>query len=143
MDDSTQISRRHLLQAGGAAVVGAVFADFGAIASAKTATLSLRRSRFAPYVGQRVTLTPHRGPRLLGKLVAVEDLPTASLAGSEHAYALRFQTRTTPGLQREITSVQHPRFGTVKLLMTEGGSVDGGHDYVAVVNRVVPHTARG
>lgn len=123
--------------------MGAVFGDFSAIASAKTAPVSLRRSRFTPYVGQRVTLTPHRGSRLLGKLVAVEDLPTASLAGSEHAYALRFRARTTPGLQREITSVQHPNFGTVKLLMSEGGAVDGGQDYLAVVNRVVPRTARG
>jgi hypothetical protein len=138
MDDSTGISRRTLLQAGGAAVVGAVFADFGAIASASTGPVSLKRSRFVPYIGQRVHLTPHRGARVVGTLVAVEDVPAKSLAGSEHAYVLRFRATTTPRMRREITSVQHPKFGSVQLLMTEGGAVGGRQDYLAVVNRVIP-----
>ena len=39
---------------------------------------------------------------------------------------------------QRITTVRHPRFGKVKLLMVEGRPTRKGQEYVATVNRVVP-----
>jgi len=131
------ISRRGLLQAGGAAMVGAAFGDIGAAAAAVTSNSGLKRSRFSPYVGQKVTLTPTRGMPITGKLVSVEDVPAKALKGSQNAYVLRFRSKATPSLGTHITTVRHPRFGSVDLLMSAGGRAKDGQDYLAVVNRVV------
>jgi Domain of unknown function (DUF6916) len=139
MDWTGRISRRGLLQTGGVAAVGALFGDLAAVASAQTTPGSLRRSRFAPYIGQRVSLTPARGRAVGGRLVAVEDVATKALAGSEHVYVLRFRAARASALAARITTVRHPRFGVVELLMTEGPRNRDGQDYLAVVNRVVPH----
>lgn len=137
MNDQTGwISRRGLLQAGSAAFAGAVFGDLTSIASAATLKTGMKRARFAPYVGQKVTLARRRGAAITGVLVAVEDVPFKALAGAQDAYILRFRAKRTPDLGTQITTVKHPKFGIVDLLMSEGGKRSDGQDYLAVVNRV-------
>lgn len=97
----------------------------------------MKRARFAPYVGQKVTLARRRGAAISGRLVTVEDVPAKALAGAQDAYVLRFRAPRARELGTEITAVKHPRFGSVELLMSEGARRSDGQDYLAVVNRVV------
>jgi len=52
--------------------------------------------------------------------------------------ALPRQSFLKARFSQRITTVRHPRFGKVKLLMVEGRPTRKGQEYVATVNRVVP-----
>jgi len=138
--ESPQLTRRNLLVTGGTTLAGVFLTDLGTAAAARARPIrrGYRRARFAPHVGDRVTLTAPGGPPVRGRLVAVENVPRRKLAGSQRAYVLRFRVSPKARFSQRITTVRHPRFGKVKLLMVEGRSTRKGQEYVATVNRVVP-----
>lgn len=150
-EDTHLLTRRDALRAGACALAAAtaLVALPDAAAEARTrlrfATKGWRRSRFEPHVGTTVKLRPLGAPAVRVKLVAVEDLGGESvkhLAGSQHAYALRFRGPRSLVIGQATVGIRHPRFGVVRVFVTPSRAADGAPEYVAIVNRVVPRAAR-
>jgi len=154
-DQQTLLTRRRVLAAGAVAAAGVVLPH--ASASAKTYTSGVkhakplaryartgyRRSRFAPHIGTSVTLRPRGGAAIRANLLAIEDVPyAASLAGHEDVYTLRFRAPATALLPEGIMGIRHEHFGVVELYVSPVPFAAGAQDYVAVVNRHLPRSAR-
>lgn len=153
------ISRRRLLRTGAIAAAGMALPGASAFAatkrpafaSAKTASpapalvrTGYARSRFAPHVGTQVKLRPPGSATMVrALLVAIEDVPNvASLAGAEDAYTLRFRGPASPLLAEGVVGIRHPRFGTLALYLTPAPADGPFQDYLAVINRHIPRSAR-
>jgi hypothetical protein len=157
MDDGHDglLTRRRLLASGAVAVASVALLDTSASAKAWTAGAKqakplprfarkgYRRSRFAPHVGTPVKLRPRGGDAIRGTLAGIDDVPyVASLAGDEHVYTLRFRGPAAPVLAEGIVGIRHKHFGVVELYVTAVPAQGGARDYLAVVNRHVPRSAR-
>lgn len=157
MDDDQDglLTRRRLLATGAVAAASLTLLEADALAkpyraAVKTtarlpryATKGWRRSRFAPHVGTPVELRPRGGAAVRGTLVAIEDVPyVKGLAGDQDAYTLRFRGPAAPLLPEGIVGVRHERFGAIELYVTPAPSGGLGQDYLAVINRRVPRSAR-
>jgi hypothetical protein len=153
-DQETLLTRRRLLAAGAVMVASAALPE-SASAKRYTAGLKkakplkrytrkgLRRSRFDPHIGTRVQLRGPGGAVVPGKLAGVEDVPyVKGLAGDQDAYTLRFRGPVTPRLPEGIASIRSTRFGMVALYVTAVPTDGLSQDYLAVVNRRVPRSAR-
>jgi len=154
-DQDGLLTRRRLLATG--AVAAASYTLLGSSASAKASTaggqgakavarFSRRgygRSRFAPHVGTPVTLRPRGGAAVRGTLAGIEDVPwVKSLAGDEDVYTLCFRTAAATPLAEGVAAIRHTDFGAIELYLTPTGAFGAGQDYLAVVNRRVPRSAR-
>jgi Domain of unknown function (DUF6916) len=115
------ISRRRLLQLGGAAALAA--AAPVAIDRLLPAPAALRRSTWLPLVGQRF---------------AVDHVPLRleEVHGNDDRFSLLFHSARRPRLEQAVRRIAHPAIGAVDLLLVPAGRVRGGHDYAVVVNRV-------
>jgi hypothetical protein len=140
----TQMTRRRLLQAGGAGVVLAVAGGAGRVVSAgasATANGALRRSRYAPHVGRSFRLTAPDGTSIMAKLAAVEDLSPATqprLRGSDDAFVLVFRGPARPQLAQNVLDIRHPGAGRAALLASPCSRGRHGQDYAVVVNSLPP-----
>ncbi len=151
MDEAANLlTRRSALRGGALGVAAFVLLDGAATASARTSRALVRsrllkrgwrRARFAPHVGTKVKLRPQGGPATRAVLAGVEDL-SAGLAGAQDAYLLRFRGPGSLVLQQGTVGVRHPRFGVVELFVTPGTRTERTQEYLAIVNRRVPASAR-
>ncbi|HWH11844.1 MAG TPA: hypothetical protein VG165_12005 [Solirubrobacteraceae bacterium] len=150
---NAEITRRGLLAAGGAAVVGLALAEGSRLADLAGGFTSpavpayLRRSTFSPLVGERFVLSA-AGRRAVVSLVAVDDLAaggrTASVAGRDDAFALIFHAPAGARIDQDVMTVSHPGIGRFPLLVSPSGTGHHGQDYAAIINRAgpPPHTRR-
>jgi hypothetical protein len=137
-----RVTRRHLLQAGGAALALAAVGGAGravTAGAAPRAAAGLRRSRFAPYVGERFRLTAPDGTTVHAGLVAVDDYAARALPalrGSEDAFVLIFRGPVAPRLEQAVLDIRHRRTGRVSLLASPASRGARGQDYTVVVNQL-------
>ncbi|MDX6679974.1 MAG: hypothetical protein QOG94_13 [Solirubrobacteraceae bacterium] len=154
-DQAVLLSRRRLLRAGALAVASAALPSTSAFASSRPAGAiaraparrfsrkGYRRSRFEPHVGTPIKLRPHGGAAVRARLAAVEDVPNVKgLAGASDAYVLRFRGSSAQPLAEGIVGVRHPRFGTLQLYISPLAADGPNQDYLAVINRRIPHRAK-
>jgi hypothetical protein len=140
----TRMTRRRLLQAGGAGAALAIAGSAGRVVvagAAGTATGLLRRSRYTPHVGRSFRLTAPDGTSIMAKLAAVEDLsPTAQprLRGSDDAFVLIFRGPARPQLAQDVLDIRHPGAGRAALLASPCSRGRHGQDYAVVVNTLPP-----
>jgi hypothetical protein len=138
------MTRRRLLQAGGAGIAVAVAGGTGRVMTAgasSTATGVLRRSRYAPHVGRSFRLTAPDGTSIMAKLAAVEDVcPTAQprLHGSDDAFVLVFRGPARPRLAQDVLDIRNPATGRAALLASPCSRGRHGQDYAVVVNTLPP-----
>lgn len=157
MEDAqdTLLTRRRLLATGAIVVAGVALPETsasaqGLFASAKQAKRlpryarkGYRRARFTPHVGTPVKLRPRGGAAVRGTLAGIEDVPyVKGLVGDQDAYSLRFRAAATPLLPEGIAGIRHKYFGVVELYVTPLPSDGLSQDYLAVINRRVPRSAR-
>jgi hypothetical protein len=148
------LTRRSALRCGGFGIAAFALLDGAAVASTKTMralprvrllTKGWKRRRFEPHIGSKVKLRPAGSAAVRVRLVGVEDLAGASvehLAGSQHAYVLRFRGPASLRVAQGTVGIRHPRFGVLRLFVTPSTRTAWTQDYVAVVNRHVPKRKR-
>ncbi len=154
-DRETLLTRRRLLATGAVAVAAATLPATSAPAKARAATATkakplprytrtgYRRSRFAPHVGTPAQLRSRGAAPVSAQLMSVEDVPyVKGLAGDPDVYTLRFRGPAVPLLAEGIVGIGHKHFGTLELYVTPVPTAGGARDYLAVVNRRVPRSAR-
>lgn len=138
-----QISRRRLLELGGAAALGALVAGpwpnpGPAGGSAATATPAhLLRSAYAGLVGERFTVARADAAPVALRLVAVNDLQR-SAAGHEEAFSLLFAGAASAPLEQAVRELRHPSLGRFSLLLVPTTTRRRGPHYEAIVNRLRP-----
>jgi hypothetical protein len=99
-----------------------------------------RRTRFELHIGTWVKLRPAGAAAVRVRLVGVEDLAGESvkhLAGSQHAYVLRFRGPASLRMPQGTVGIRHPRFGVIRLFVRPSTRTARAQDYVAIVNRHV------
>jgi hypothetical protein len=146
------ITRRGLVAAAGAAVVGVALAETTHLAGLARGLgdlgvpAYLRRSSFAPLVGDRFELLATDG-RAVARLVGVDDLPAGgrigAQAGSDDAFALVFHASGATRLEQDVMTLTHPRLGRFALLVSPSGTGRHGQDYAATINRARPPRRTG
>jgi hypothetical protein len=140
----TQMTRRRLLQAGGAGVALAVAGGAGRVVTAGAASTTagvLRRSRYAAHVGRSFRLTAPDGTSIMAKLAAIEDVAPAAqpqLHGSEDAFVLVFRGPARPRLAQDVLDIRNPAAGRAALLASPSSRGRHGQDYAVVVNTLPP-----
>jgi hypothetical protein len=146
-DRSRLVTRRRLLETGGAAFAALTLGEgVRLVQGARTAAglRGLRRSDYEPYIGHRFGLAVPGGGALSAPLVAVEDFPGQSmryLAGSQDAFILIFHALPgSPRLGQAVMRVTHPRGWTQRLLLSPAGPGRRGLDYATVINRSHPNS---
>jgi uncharacterized protein DUF6916 len=144
-----EITRRGLLAAGGAAVVGLALAELshvsgvaGVLGSRDAgAPAYLRRSSFVPLVGDRFVLQS-ADRRAAVRLTGVNDLGVIAAAGAQagldDAFALAFHGSPGTRLDQNVMTLSHSGLGSFKLLVSPSGTGHHGQDYSAVINRATP-----
>jgi hypothetical protein len=144
-----EITRRGLLAAGGAAVVGLALAELSHVSGVAGVLGSrdagvpayLRRSSFVPLVGDRFVLQA-ADRRAVVRLTAVDDLGVIAAAGAhpglDDAFALAFHGPPGMRLDQDVMTLSHASLGSFKLLVSPSGTGHHGQDYAAVINRAVP-----
>jgi hypothetical protein len=158
MDDDQDglLSRRRLLETGAQAIAGVALLGTDAFAapqrgaagsaapSAHDLREGYRRARFEPHVGTTVQLRAPGVAALLVQLAAVEDVAQVKgLAGAPDAYVLRFRGPAAQPLAEGIVDVRSERFGMLQLHIVPGPAVGTTQDYIAAINRRIPHDAAG
>jgi hypothetical protein len=154
-DQQTLLTRRRLIATGAVMAAGAMVPQANASAKARAAAAKqaepparytragYRRARFAPHVGQPVALRPRGGAAVAATLAAIHDVPyVKGLAGDQDAYTLCFRGPATPLLPEGVVAIVNERFGAVELYIAPVASAAGAQDYLAVINRRVPRSAR-
>jgi hypothetical protein len=144
MTEAGSISRRQLLRYGTVvASVGAASLSISPAAGAASRTGAgrrlpapdpLKRSTFAPLVGEAFTMTGAGGARR-AVLAEVNDLRPETSAGNEDRFALVFKVAPGRNPAGGVKEFRHPRLGSVSLF---AGPVDRGVKaarYEAVINR--------
>jgi hypothetical protein len=158
---SATITRRGLLAAGGAAVVGLALTDAARLTSLAGGLRDvrvpayLRASSFVPLVGDRFELTAANGWAAV-RLVAVNGLGGArapvGLAGSpapsappvaDDAFALTFHASGGARLEQDVMTLRHTQLGAFQLLVSPSGTGRHGQDYAAIINRARPPRRSG
>lgn len=117
-----------------ALVAAAPLAGARAAAAESSPSVSLTRSTFLPYVGQRFRMTG-AGVDTQVVLTAVDDLPSCRRPDDEHAFALVFDAASGPRHPGAVRTLRNPRLGSVSLF---AAPVDRGvqqQRYEAVINR--------
>lgn len=140
------VTRRRVLLLGCAGVAALGARDAVALvarASSAVEARGLRRSDYAPHIGQRFRLVPPDGTAVSARLVRVDDFPGRvgrGLAGSEVAFILIFRAGLgEPRAGQAVMSVVHPGGGARDLLLSPAGSAARSSiDYAAVINRLTP-----
>jgi hypothetical protein len=138
------MTRRRLLQAGGAGVALAVTGGAGRVVTAgaaSTAAGALQRARYAPHVGRSFRLTAPDGTSIMAKLAAIEDVaPTAQprLRGSDDAFVLVFRGPARPQLAQDVLDIRRAGAGRAALLASPCSRGRHGQDYAVVVNTLPP-----
>ena len=157
MDDDQDVllTRRRLLATGAVVAVGVALP--GSSASAKSyvagakkvkplpryARTGYRRARFAPHVGAPVKLRPRGGVAVRGTLAGIEDVPyVKGLVGDQDAYTLRLRAPAAQPLPEGMVGIRNNHFGVVELYVTPLPPVGPVQDYLAVINRRIPRSAR-
>jgi hypothetical protein len=145
------ITRRGLLASGATAAAALAVAGSVRVASSRASppvgVLALRRSTFAPLVGQRFRLRTTAGQTAPARLAAVRDYGDGRLfdrIGSDLAFVLLFHT--PPGatrLDQDVMTVEHDAIGSVGLLVSPAGTGRRGQDYTAVIDTAVFTGSRG
>jgi hypothetical protein len=138
------MTRRRLLQAGGAGVALAVTGGAGRVVTAgaaSTAAGALQRSRYAPYVGRSFRLTAPDGTSIMARLAAIEDVAPAAqprLRGSDDAFVLVFRGPARPQLAQDVLDIRRAGAGRAALLASPCSRGRHGQDYAVVVNTLPP-----
>jgi hypothetical protein len=138
------VTRRGLLQAGGAAVLAVAVAEVGQVGTALSnvgAPAHLRRSSYVPLIGDRFELNAETG-RILARLVAVKDpgfgKPIRGATAREDVFALVFHDPGSARLEQDVMTLRHPALGQFRLLVSPASNGRRGQHYAAVINRARP-----
>jgi len=127
------LTRRRLLQSGGVALVAVAVGELPALASPARGAAALRRSTFAPLVGDEFMLDDVRV-----QLAAVDRYGRGrarTARDSDAAFVLIFHApKRAPRLEQAVMTIRHPRIGAVELLVSPAGTGRRGLDYTAVVD---------
>lgn len=126
-------------------VVGLALAEAGQLTrgliAAGRPAAALRRSTFAPLVGDRFELAAGNR-RATALLVGVSDLGSVAgigaQAGPEDAFALLFHASGGPRLDQDVMTIRHSGLGELSLLVAPAGTGRHGQDYAAIINRTRP-----
>lgn len=144
LDGDPGLTRRRLVQAGGAAAIGlmlgAVPASGAAIAPSGTTPAYLRRSTYTRLKGTALTSTDASGAKVTLRLAEVADLARArsdkSLAGSDAAFALTLTGPRKTLLAGSMHELRHASLGSFSLfLVPVGRPTKTEQSYEVVVDR--------
>jgi hypothetical protein len=146
LDGDPGLTRRRLVQAGGAAAVGlmlgAVPASGAAIALPGTTPAYLRRASYARLKGAALTATGARGAKVTLRIAEVGDLARAraekSYAGRDDAFALTLNGPRGALLSGSVHELRHASLGTFSLfLVPVGRPTKTEQSYEVVVDRAM------
>ena len=129
LDGDPGLTRRRLVQAGGAAAVGLMLGAVPAGAAAKpvsnTAPAYLRRSSYARLKGTALTATDARGAKVTLRIAEIADLARArvekSIAGRDDAFALTLTGARSALLDGSIHELRHASMGSFSLFLVPVG----------------------
>jgi hypothetical protein len=125
-----RLSRRQVLQLGGAAVIAAAaplaLEQHGAPPPTSSTPAPLRRSTYLPLVGERFAVAAG---------ASSVALRLDEVRGRNHAFALLFHGSPHRRLEQAVRRIAHPAIGAVDLLLVPAGTGRRGQDYEVVVNR--------
>jgi hypothetical protein len=134
-----KLTRRQLVQIGGASVAVWYLGGPAARAAAAGEAAHLRRASYTGLKGTRfAAVTPGGAPVTL-RMTAVGDLVRArsepSLRGHDDAFALTFTGPATIFMESGISRLQHPTLGWVSLFISPAGPTTTTQSYEVVVDR--------
>lgn len=143
-EQGSPLTRRRLLQGGGAALAIAVIdmhAWVPALASAGSggapaAPAYLRRSSYAGLTGQSFTASSGGRSQTL-KLLSISDLQRAGLAGADDAFVLELSGAVDQAIGQAIHTFKHPALGSFDLFVTPVKQPQSTQSYAVVVDRSV------
>ncbi len=146
------LTRRRIVQIGGAAAVGLALGGAGsaraASATSTTAPAYLRRSSYAKLKGTAFTATGASGTKVTLRLAEVADLARArsekSLAGSDAAFALTLTGPRKTLLAGSVHELRHASLGAFSLfLVPVGRPTSTEQRYEVVVDRSMTQASAG
>lgn len=140
-----RLTRRRLVQAGGAAAASLYLGTLpsrAAAAVAPAAPAYLRRSSYAMLKNSAFAVAGARGAKTTLRLTAVADLARARLESSlrdrDDAFALTFTGPSGAPLASATHELRHPRLGTFSVFMAPvGRPTRSAQRYEVVVDRSV------
>jgi hypothetical protein len=142
-DRGNGVTRRRLLQSGGAAAAIALI-DLHPMTSAlassgadSSAPAYLRRSSYTPLADQDFTLSLADGTQQALKLFSISDLERAGLAGADDAFMLEFSGPTTQSAEQGIHTLMHPTLGSFELFSTPVDQPQSTQTYAVIVDRSI------
>ncbi len=139
----SQITRRRLVQVGGAATAALYLGRLPATAAAAGTPSHLARSAYAPLTGAPFTAISDSGAKITLRLSEVGDLARArrepAFAGRDDAFGLVFSAPSEPALGSGIHDLHEPSLGDFALFISPvQSSAAGEQRYEVVVDRSVP-----
>lgn len=139
----SQITRRRLVQVGGAATAALYLGRLPATAAASGTPSHLARSAYAPLTGAPFTAISDSGAKITLRLNEVGDLERArrepAFAGRDDAFGLVFSGASEPALGSGIHDLHEPSLGDFALFISPvQSSAAGEQRYEVVVDRSVP-----
>ena len=140
------ITRRRLLELGGAAMLTVVIArGLPALAAAAPGAAPgvaphWLRASYASLVGDRFRIHREGAAPLSVRLAGIRDLVAGGGARDPRrdAFALRFYSPRTPGIEQDVYRLTHPELGSFELLLVPHGLDRRGQSYEAIINRAQP-----
>jgi len=134
-----KLTRRHLVQIGGASVAVWYLGGPTARAAAASEPAYLRRASYTGLTGKRFAAVTPGGASVSLRLAAVGDLVRArfepSLRGHDAAFALTFTGPAANFMESGISRLQHPTLGWVSLFISPAGPTTTMQSYEVVVDR--------
>lgn len=140
VDQGSSLTRRRLLQSGGAAFAVTLVDLHGwvpALASgvSGSAPAYLRRSSYVPLTGQSFTVASDgQGSQTL-TLLSVSDLDGPGLAGSEDAFRLEFSGPLGQSMQQGVYRLTNPALGPAELFIAAVDRPQSAQGYELIVDR--------
>jgi hypothetical protein len=141
VEQASLLTRRRLLQSGGAALAVAVVdmhAWVPALASggSGSAPAYLRRSSYAALTDQSFTATSGSQSQTL-KLLSISDVQRAGLAGADDAFVLELSGALDQTIEQAVHTFEHPALGSFDLFVTPVEQPQSTQSYAIVVDRSV------
>jgi hypothetical protein len=141
VEQASALTRRRLLQSGGAALAVAVIDMHSwvpalAASGSSNAPAYLRRSSYIPLAGQSFTAISGDQSQAL-KLVSISDVERAGLAGADDAFVLELSGALGQTIEQAVHTFKHPTLGSFDVFVTPVDLPQSSQSYAVVVDRSV------